>query len=289
MKKIKFVCLMVIFYCLLGVLTNIQAQVVINEIYGGAGCGTANCSTYGNDFIELRNNGASSVDVTGWSVQYSSATGSGWAVTTLTGMIPAGNSFLIGQSGNANGINALPTPNVSDTTAMSATAGKVALVNNSTQLTGTCPISESIIDFVGYGATANCNEGGTNAPAPSTTTSISRSLGADTDVNGTDFTTGAPTPQASGASAASGTVAGRVRDGKGNGLKFVTVMITGGGLDEPLYATTNQFGKYLFEDIPVGADYVLQVFSRRHTFEEQSRIISLKDFIEDADFIGRER
>lgn len=90
-------------------------------------------------------------------------------------------------------------------------------------------------------------------------------------------------------SAASGTVAGRVRDAKGNGLKFVTVMITGGGLDEPLYATTNQFGKYLFEDIPVGSDYVLQVFSRRHSFEQSSRIVSLKDFIEDADFIGRER
>ncbi len=90
-------------------------------------------------------------------------------------------------------------------------------------------------------------------------------------------------------SSASGTVSGRVKDFKGNGLKFVAVMITGGGLDESLYATTNQFGKYLFEDIPVGADYVLQVFSRRHSFAQSSRIVSLKDFIEDADFIGRER
>ena len=65
--------------------------------------------------------------------------------------------------------------------------------------------------------------------------------------------------------AASGTVAGRVKNIKGSGLKFVTVMITGGGLPEPLYATTNNFGKYQFEDIPLGDDYVLQVFSRRYT------------------------
>ncbi len=89
-------------------------------------------------------------------------------------------------------------------------------------------------------------------------------------------------------SSASGTVGGRVKDSKGNGLKFVTVMITGGGLPEPLYTTTNQFGKYLFEDIPLGENYVLQVFSRRYSFEQNSRIVNMKDYIDDADFIGGE-
>ena len=53
------------------------------------------------------------------------------------------------------------------TLAMSATAGKVALLNVTTALSGACPTGAQIIDFVGFGTTASCNEGGTNAPAPS--------------------------------------------------------------------------------------------------------------------------
>ena len=88
--------------------------------------------------------------------------------------------------------------------------------------------------------------------------------------------------------AASGTIAGRVKDFKGNGLKFVTVMITGNGLPEPLYATTNNLGWYQFEGIPVGNDYVLQVFSRRYAFQQSSLIVNLTDTINDADFVGSE-
>jgi hypothetical protein len=81
---------------------------------------------------------------------------------------------------------------------MSATAAKVALVNSTTALSGTgCPIASPIIDFVGYGTTANCSEGGANAPAPSTTTAIFRAGdgATDTDNNAADFATGAPTPR----------------------------------------------------------------------------------------------
>jgi hypothetical protein len=80
---------------------------------------------------------------------------------------------------------------------MSATAGKVALVNVTAALTGTCPVSPSIVDLIGYGITANCNEGGMNAPAPGTTTADLRSNSGCTDVNnnGTDFSTGMPDPK----------------------------------------------------------------------------------------------
>lgn len=59
----------------------LSSGVVISQVYGGAGCGTAGCSTYKNDYIELFNRGASPVSLNGWSVQYASATGSSWAVT----------------------------------------------------------------------------------------------------------------------------------------------------------------------------------------------------------------
>src|ERR1700753_2172432 len=59
-------------------------NVVISQVYGGAGCGTAGCSTYKNDYIELFNRGNSPQALNGWSVQYASATGSSWQVTALT-------------------------------------------------------------------------------------------------------------------------------------------------------------------------------------------------------------
>ena len=53
----------------------------------------------------------------------------------------------------------LPTPDATGAINMSATSGKVALVNNSTILTGSCPSGTGIVDFVGYGGSANCSEG----------------------------------------------------------------------------------------------------------------------------------
>lgn len=66
------------------------------------------------------------------------------------------------------------------------------------------------------------------------------------------------------------------------------MIITGGGLGEPHYAPTNSFGNYQFEDIPLGSDYVLQVFSGKYVFEQSSMIVNLSDSITDADFIGSE-
>ncbi|OQY84890.1 MAG: hypothetical protein B6D41_15005, partial [Chloroflexi bacterium UTCFX4] len=125
---------------------------VISQIYGGAGCGTAGCSTYKNDFIELFNLGSSPISLNGWSVQYASAAGTTWQMTPLTNVsLNAGQYYLVQEAGNANGVNSLPTPDASGSIAMNATAAKVALVNNTTPLSGACPTGASIIDFVGYG------------------------------------------------------------------------------------------------------------------------------------------
>ncbi|HEV7573012.1 MAG TPA: DNA/RNA non-specific endonuclease [Thermoanaerobaculia bacterium] len=171
---------------------------VISQAYGGAGCGTAGCSTYKNDYIEIFNRGGSPISVNGWSVQYAAATGTGaWQVTNLPNIsIQPGQYFLVAESAGANGVNNLPTPDVTGSIAMSATAGKVALVNVTTALNGACPVSATIIDLIGYGATANCFETAV-APAPSTTTADVRAAGGCTDAgnNSTDFTAAAPTPR----------------------------------------------------------------------------------------------
>ncbi|HZF09807.1 MAG TPA: ExeM/NucH family extracellular endonuclease [Thermoanaerobaculia bacterium] len=176
----------------------VSPNIVISQVYGGAGCGTVGCSTYKNDYIEIFNRGAVSVSVNGWSVQYAAAAGTTWQVTNLPNVsIPAGGYLLVAEGAGANGVSSLPTPEVTGAIAMSATAAKVALVNTTTALAGACPASASIVDFVGYGTTATCNEGGANAPAPSTTTADLRAANGctDTDSNSGDFTAGAPNPR----------------------------------------------------------------------------------------------
>jgi len=171
--------------------------VVVSEVYGGGGNAGAQ---YKNDFIELYNRGLSAVPLNGWSVQYGSATGTTWQVTNLGNFeLQPGQHYLVQEgAGAGNGVN-LPTPDATGTIAMAATAGKVALVNTNSALTGACPTSANIIDLVGYGTTANCSE---TAPAgaPSNTTSASRKSGGSTDTNNNfaDFEIVAPNPQISG-------------------------------------------------------------------------------------------
>src|SRR5438093_11005413 len=74
-------------------------NVVISQLYGGGGNLSA---TVTNDFIELFNRGTSSVDITGWSVQYASASGTSWDRTLLNGTIQPGQYYLIQEAqGNA--------------------------------------------------------------------------------------------------------------------------------------------------------------------------------------------
>jgi DNA/RNA endonuclease G (NUC1) len=175
-------------------------HVVISQLYGGGGNSGA---TYTNDFIELFNPTASPVNMGGWSVQYSPATNTGafTGLQPIGGVIGPGEYFLISlASGGAVG-SPLPTANIVNNSGfnMSGTTGKIALVSNGGVLDGPCATTftdPDIIDFVGYG-TANCNEGGTNAPTPSNTTSDLRKNGGNTDtnVNGNDFLTGTPNPR----------------------------------------------------------------------------------------------
>ncbi|HEX5966480.1 MAG TPA: lamin tail domain-containing protein, partial [Pyrinomonadaceae bacterium] len=169
-------------------------KLVISQIYGGGGNSGAPLR---NDFIEIFNAGTTSVSLSGWSVQYASATASTWSSTPLTAVILApGQHYLIQQAGGANGA-ALPTPDAVGTIAMAAGAGKVALVRSTTALTGACPTDPNIIDFVGYGSTANCFRGSGPAAAASNTNAATRSGNGCTDTrnNANDFALATPNPR----------------------------------------------------------------------------------------------
>lgn len=172
------------------------SQVVINEVYGGGGNSGA---FYRNDFVELYNNGSSDVDLSGYKVEYFSATGTTVANTlTITAgkVIKANGFFLIQMAAGSNtAAAALPTPDATGTAAMSGTAGRVYLKNSASDL----------LDAVSFGA-ATPSEG---SPAPATTnqTSAQRKIdGEDTNNNSVDFATGAPTPTNSGPAATTITI-----------------------------------------------------------------------------------
>ena len=152
--------------------SQIANHVVLSEIYGGGG---NTGSTYKNDFVVLYNPTLSPVNLSGWSLQYESATGtSSWQVTNLAGTIVGHGYFLVEEAAGSGGSVNLPAPDVVGTLALSSTAGKIALVNRTTALSGANPAGASIVDMVGFGLTANGYEGTGPAPAPSNTASIER-------------------------------------------------------------------------------------------------------------------
>jgi RHS repeat-associated protein len=172
-----------------------SSSVVISQVYGGGGNSGA---AYKNDFVELFNRGNSTVDLTGWSVQYAAAGSSTWQTTQLSGSIAPGQYYLVQEAQGAGGTINLPAPNATGNIELNSTAGKVALVNNSTALSSACPLSASgVVDFIGYGSSAGCFEGSGAAPAPSNVNAILRASNGciETDNNATDFDAAAPTPR----------------------------------------------------------------------------------------------
>ena len=181
---------------------------VISQVYGGGGNSSA---TYNQDFVELFNRSTATIDISGWSVQYASATGPGgagdWAVTTIPASttVAPGKYFLIALATGATG-GALPTPDLTNTAVnMSGSAGKVALVNNAVALNGTTACSSAtVVDVIGYGSTATCSE---TSPFITTgidnTKSIFRKMNGCTDDNNnsTDFEILAVSPRNSASAA----------------------------------------------------------------------------------------
>ena len=168
-------------------------QVVISQVYGGGGNSGA---TYTHDFIELHNNSNGPIDITGWSVQYASSSGSFTAKTDLIGNIPAGGYFLVQGASTAAVGAALPTPDAISTLNLSGTNGKVALIGNNTLLATGGPASATISDFVGYGS-ATLSEGSAAAPVASNSLAVVRQNSGtlDTNVNSFDFITAVPAPR----------------------------------------------------------------------------------------------
>jgi len=175
--------------------------IVISQVYGGNG------NTFSRDYVELFNASSTPVNISGWSIQYSSATGTGLfsanGVTTLNAILQPGQYYLVALAPTAAGAT-LPAVDLSGGTTpnLSGTAGKVVLVNTNVGLacnggSTVCNATQlaQIEDLVGYG-TANFFETSV-APALTSTTALFRTSGGcnDTNVNSADFSVGTPNPR----------------------------------------------------------------------------------------------
>ena len=204
MKKTLFVAATALLLTAVGA----YAQMLdISEVYGGGG---NSGSTYKNDFIELYNYGTTTIDMSALAVFYTSTAGTFTASapannfsTLLTGTLAPQSYYLIQESAGTGGTTSLSNVNVVGSIAISSTGGKVALGLASATPSSTAgaimPDGTNLIDFLGWG-TANQFEGTAAAAATANTTSTARANpGVNAFSNSTEFATGAPSPQGTGA------------------------------------------------------------------------------------------
>jgi hypothetical protein len=178
--------------------TGASAGPVISQVYAGGGNAGA---AYANDFVELFNPGTSSVDLSGWTVQYATASGTTWQATPLSGAIGPGRYYLVQLASTAAVGAALPAPDATGTTNLAASGGKIALVRDANALAcgvaaGSCSAVASVDDLVGYGSATDFEGSGAAGALTSTTAAVRDAVGCvDSNDNNADFTVVAPTPR----------------------------------------------------------------------------------------------
>src|SRR5437763_13129849 len=89
-----------------------SSNMVVSELFAGGGNANA---PYANDFVELFNRGGTTIDLSSWSIQYASASGTTWQVTSLAGSVQPGGHYLV-QLASAAAVGApLPAPDATGT------------------------------------------------------------------------------------------------------------------------------------------------------------------------------
>lgn len=171
----------------------------ISQVYGGGGSATS--ATYLRDYVELFNSSNVAVNISGWTLQYGSATGNwgssaGNIFTFPTGATIQPCSYLLVEAGSPGTVgSALPVPADFSTPttgfSMSATNGKIALFSTGTgNANVACGLEApgTIVDKVSYGS-GNCPETANVGTLSSTQGAVRNNGGlADTDSNLADFT-----------------------------------------------------------------------------------------------------
>jgi DNA/RNA endonuclease YhcR with UshA esterase domain len=215
---------------------SIADHVVISQVYGAGGNSNAPLK---QDFIELYNPTNKPIVLDNKSVQYASKSGAFSSTNTiaLSGSIPAYGFYLVQLAAGSGSVPSIPTAEATGTTNMSGTDGKVALVDNTTPISG--KDDEDVIDFVGYGSGASEFEGTAPIRVASNTESAQRRPYAnelpgsgtgnawDTNDNGSDFVSLSVNPRNSESPAESPMQSDKSLQPAGNSIQFTLEGSTG--------------------------------------------------------------
>lgn len=174
-SKFLIVIFFVVSFGVSSAVAQIANHIVISEVYGGGGNSGAQ---YKNDYVVLYNPTGSAVNITGWSIQYASGSGGNWSSKIdgpLSGMIASHSFFLIQGAAGTGTAASLPTPDAdfsSTSPNFSVSGGTIALVTDTTHLSGDSLSIPAVVDYVGYGSAKYYQ--GTVVAALSNTTSAMR-------------------------------------------------------------------------------------------------------------------
>lgn len=178
-------------------------HLVINEAYlVGGSSGQA----YDHRFIELYNPTDAAVDLSGWSLQYGSATGNKFTSKgALSGSVAPGGYFLVQASANGGSTpegEPLPTPDAEISLTPSGSNGVIGLVEDAATVSipkGALAPGTAVVDLLGYGSADTFEV----APAPAgqgtgTVGSLNRTGTADDNSLDFEFSTTVTPQNASG-------------------------------------------------------------------------------------------
>ena len=86
--------------------------------------------------------------------------------------------------------------------------------------------------------------------------------------------------------AANAMISGRVLGANGRGLANVYVSAIDMNGDLVKFGRTNSFGYFTIFEVPAGADYIIEVSSKRHSFPKSSMLISVVNNVEGVIFVA---
>lgn len=159
---------------------NPTVHLVINEVQIAGASST-------DEFIELYNPTAESIDLTGWSLKRKSSSGTEYSLVSASSfegkMISSQGYFLLANIQSSENLTA--QADVLWPKSYNIAANNTVLLYNA---------SGAVADKVGFGS-ATDYEGSPVAESPGAQQSIARSNGVDSDNNAADFAVGEPTPQ----------------------------------------------------------------------------------------------
>jgi len=166
----------------------INTPIIIYEVYGGGGNANA---IYNSDYVVLYNTTNQDIDLSEYSLQYSSYNNNNYSVLKLSGIIYNNSYYLIKLASTNNPVgNNLPIePSFVGNTNLAQDRGKIALVKS---LSAISSINDpNVVDFIGYGSATTEFEKQPTSNL-SSTLSAKRTSFIDNNHNKNDFSVGKP-------------------------------------------------------------------------------------------------